>query len=243
MCELFVYITAHPPSINKNPFGKKMHREVVHLCCEALRSGKHAASIAELSAVLREPWARMPSLPALAWLMLVDPSGLAWWGWAPAIWSWWGITTGGHPGGHVALHTPQPLPLPRINKGLDFNVIRPRDENCLLRLNPRVIAAKKEASFQREAGEAGGYSRWAPAGPGGYPHRGGAAPAPVLWPHRDYVEDGTARSLSNYDQVSSILKFTFVCLVVNWGLVDRFLLFATLLIEMNVIKKNSWMCK
>lgn len=61
--------------------------------------------------------------------------------------------------------------------------------------------------------------------------------------HRDSEDDGTARSLSKCDQVSSILKFTSACFAVNWSLVEMFLLFATLLIEMKIIKKNSWVCK
>lgn len=54
------------------------------------------------------------------------------------------------------------------------------------------------------------------------------------------MEDGTGRSLNNYDQVSSILKFTLVYSAVNSGLLDICLPFATLLMEVNVIFKKVY---
>lgn len=74
--------------------------------------------------------------------------------------------------------------------------------------------------------------------PGGCHLRGGTAPVPRVWPHGDSMEDGTGKSFNNYDQVSSILKFTLVYSAVNSGSSDRVLLFATLLVEVNAINKN-----
>ena len=49
------------------------------------------------------------------------------------------------------------------------------------------------------------------------------------------MDSGTGRPLNSYDQVSRSLEFTLVYSAVNSGLLDIFLLFATPLMQVNII--------
>lgn len=73
--------------------------------------------------------------------------------------------------------------------------------------------------------------------PGGCRLRGGTTPYPRFWPHRAPMEDGTARSFNNMTR-SVASKATLIYSAVNSGLIDIFLLFATLLMEVNAILKG-----
>lgn len=185
------------------------HREVVRLCREALR----------WVAVLCETWARPPRsrlwLWALPFLTLARPSGPAWWGRAPAIWSGWGITAKGHPWGHVALHTSPLLHFPWRNKRVGFHRNSTQGWKRLLRLN------LSSAGWQRKEHP----SNWRPENPGlqqtsrAVPEGGtrgeGRSPAPALQPpHGDSVEDIRERSLTTMSR--SVASSSLPVCVLPW---------------------------